>query len=107
MSDSLNVMAVVGSLQEKSITRVAVRHVADGLEAAGCTVDWLDLADHKLVAATRRIDIDLAATEYLLAILGREFHPGGSSPPDDPSQLSLVILECQVDVATFRPGQVG
>ena len=35
MSDSLNVMAVVGSLQEKSITRVAVRHVADGLEAAG------------------------------------------------------------------------
>ena len=48
MSDSLNVMAVVGSLQEKSITRVAVRHVADGLEAAGCTVDWLDLAEVNL-----------------------------------------------------------
>ena len=48
MSDSLNVMAVVGSLQEKSITRVAVRHVADGLEAAGCTVDWLDLAETNL-----------------------------------------------------------
>ena len=48
MSDSLNVMAVVGSLQGKSITRVAVRHVADGLEAAGCTVDWLDLAEANL-----------------------------------------------------------
>jgi len=48
MSDSLNVMAVVGSLQEKSITRVAVRYVADGLEATGCTVDWLDLAETNL-----------------------------------------------------------
>ena len=48
MSDSLNVMAVVGSLQEKSITRVAVRHVADGLEATGCTGDWLDLAETNL-----------------------------------------------------------
>ncbi len=48
MSNSLNVMAVVGSLQEKSVTRVAVRHVADGLEAAGCTVDWLDLAEANL-----------------------------------------------------------
>jgi len=41
-------MAVVGSLQEKSITRVAVRHVADGLESAGCSVDWLDLAEANL-----------------------------------------------------------
>ena len=48
MSDSLNVMAVVGSLQGKSITRVAVRHVADGLEVAGCTIDWLDLAEANL-----------------------------------------------------------
>ena len=48
MSDSLNVMAVVGSLQEKSITRVVVKHVADGLEAAGCPVDWLDLAETNL-----------------------------------------------------------
>ena len=48
MSDSLNVMAVVGSFQEKSVTRIAVRHVADGLEAAGCTVDWLDLAEANL-----------------------------------------------------------
>ncbi|MDC0143086.1 NAD(P)H-dependent oxidoreductase [Verrucomicrobia bacterium] len=48
MSDSLNVMVVVGSLQEKSITRVVGRHVADGLEAAGCTIDWLDLAKANL-----------------------------------------------------------
>ena len=48
MSDSLNVMVVVGSLQEKSITRVAVRHVADGLQAVGSTIDWLDLAKANL-----------------------------------------------------------
>ena len=48
MSDSLNIMAVVGSLQEQSVTRVAVRHVADGLEAAGCPVDWLDLMEADL-----------------------------------------------------------
>ena len=48
MSNPLTVMAVVGSLQSKSVTRVAVRHVADGLEAAGCTVDWLDLVEADL-----------------------------------------------------------
>ncbi len=39
----LNVLAVVGSLQRDSVTRVVVRHVARQLEAAGCTVDLLDL----------------------------------------------------------------
>ena len=48
MSNPLTVMAVVGSLQSKSVTRVAVRHVAAGLEAAGCTVDWLDLVEADL-----------------------------------------------------------
>jgi FMN reductase len=43
MSDtSLNVLAVVGSLQRDSVTRVVVRHVAQQLEAAGCAVDLLD-----------------------------------------------------------------
>jgi NAD(P)H-dependent FMN reductase len=38
----LNVLAVVGSLQRDSVTRVVVRHVAQQLEAAGCAVDVLD-----------------------------------------------------------------
>ena len=49
MSDSaLNVLAVVGSLQRDSVTRVVVRHVARQLEAAGCAVDVLDLEGQPL-----------------------------------------------------------
>ena len=48
MSETLNVMAVIGSLHEKSVTKVAVNHVADGLRKAGCTVDVLDLAKEQL-----------------------------------------------------------
>ena len=39
---SLNVLAVVGSLQRDSVTRVVVCHVAQQLQSAGCTVDVLD-----------------------------------------------------------------
>ena len=48
MSEQLNVMAVIGSLHEKSVTKVAVKFVADGLRDAGCTVDVLDLAKEQL-----------------------------------------------------------
>ena len=48
MSETLNVMAVIGSLHEKSVTKVAVNYVADGLCDAGCTVDVLDLAKEQL-----------------------------------------------------------
>jgi len=48
MSEQLNVMAVIGSLHEKSVTKVAVNYVADGLCDAGCTVDVLDLAKEQL-----------------------------------------------------------
>ena len=48
MSEQLNVMAVIGSLHEKSVTKVAVKFVADGLREAGCTVDVLDLAKEQL-----------------------------------------------------------
>ena len=41
-------MAVIGSLHEKSVTRVAVNHVAGGLLEAGCDVDILDLAQESL-----------------------------------------------------------
>jgi len=39
---SLQVLAVVGSLQKHSVTRVVIRHVADQLRAANCSVDVLD-----------------------------------------------------------------
>jgi FMN reductase len=40
---SLNVLAVVGSLNKNSVTRVVVNHVASELAATGCRVDVLDL----------------------------------------------------------------
>ncbi len=48
MSEPLKVMVVVGSLHEKSITKVALNHVAGGLREAGCEVDLLDLASENL-----------------------------------------------------------
>ncbi|MHB8523631.1 MAG: NADPH-dependent FMN reductase [Limisphaerales bacterium] len=44
----LKVLAVVGSLQQSSITRIVVREVARGLEASGCAVDVLDFVDEPL-----------------------------------------------------------
>lgn len=44
----LNILAVVGSLQKRSVTRVIVRHVAGELEAAKCAVDILDFLDEPL-----------------------------------------------------------
>ena len=41
-------MAVIGSMHEKSVTKVAVKFVATGLRDAGCTVDVLDLAKEQL-----------------------------------------------------------
>src|SRR5512137_2531391 len=45
---SLNVLAVVGSLQRDSVTRVVVRHVAQHLQAAGCAVDVFDFEQEPL-----------------------------------------------------------
>jgi len=45
---ALNVLAVVGSLQRGSVTRVVIEHVADQLRAAGCTVDVLDFLKEPL-----------------------------------------------------------
>ena len=39
---SLRILAVVGSLQRGSVTRVVIHHAADKLQQAGCTVDVLD-----------------------------------------------------------------
>jgi len=44
----LNILAVVGSLQRASVTRVVVRHVAQQLQTAGCAVDVLDFEKEPL-----------------------------------------------------------
>jgi NAD(P)H-dependent FMN reductase len=49
MADStLNVLAVVGSLQRESVTRVVVNHLAEQFRAAGCSVDVLDFSKEPL-----------------------------------------------------------
>ena len=45
---SLHILAVVGSLQRESVTRVVVCHVAQQLQAAGCAVDVLDFERESL-----------------------------------------------------------
>jgi NAD(P)H-dependent FMN reductase len=39
----LNVLAVVGSLNRNSVTRIVINHVAEKLRADGCAVDVMDL----------------------------------------------------------------
>ncbi len=49
MSDtSCNVLLVVGSLHDASITRVVVKHLADNLSADGCEVNTLDFIEDPL-----------------------------------------------------------
>ena len=62
MSEQLNVMAVIGSLHEKSVTKVAVKFVADGLRDAGCTVEVRDLAKEQLPLVNT--DISFTADYY-------------------------------------------
>src|SRR5512143_2554967 len=40
--EPLHILAVVGSLQRGSVTRVVIQHVADRLRTDGCMVDILD-----------------------------------------------------------------
>ena len=44
----LNVLAVVGSLQRDSVSRMVVNYVAEGLHAARCAVDILDFQKEPL-----------------------------------------------------------
>ncbi|HEY5912517.1 MAG TPA: NADPH-dependent FMN reductase [Verrucomicrobiae bacterium] len=44
----LKVLAVVGSLQRESVTRVVIHHVAEQLRAANCSVDILDFLKEPL-----------------------------------------------------------
>src|SRR5499427_5452863 len=45
---ALNVLAVVGSLQNASVTRVVIRYIAEQLTAQGCRVDVLDFQKEPL-----------------------------------------------------------
>jgi NAD(P)H-dependent FMN reductase len=45
---ALNVLAVVGSLQRTSITRVVIHHVAEKMRREGCAVDILDFLKEPL-----------------------------------------------------------
>jgi NAD(P)H-dependent FMN reductase len=45
---TLKVLAVIGSLHKKSVTRTVIQHAAKKLEAEGCTVDVLDFEKEPL-----------------------------------------------------------
>jgi NAD(P)H-dependent FMN reductase len=45
---TLNILAVIGSLHSKSVTRTVIRHAAKQLEASGCSVDTLDFEKEPL-----------------------------------------------------------
>jgi len=84
---SLNVLAVIGSLQRDSVTRVVVRQVARQLQAAGCTVDVLDLQQEPLALYNPDTAHDLPAYADLQArvhradviVLGSPDYHGGIS----------------------------
>jgi NAD(P)H-dependent FMN reductase len=67
----LNILAVIGSLQRDSVTRVVVRHVAQQLEAAGCTVDVLDLEKEPLALYNPDVAHDLPGYADLQARVHR------------------------------------
>ena len=84
---SLNVLAVIGSLQRDSVTRVVVRHVAQQLQAAGCAVDVLDFEEQPLALYNPDTAHDLPGYAELQArvhradviVLGSPDYHGGIS----------------------------
>ena len=72
MTDTpLNVLAVIGSLQRESVTRVVLRHVAQQLQTAGCTVDVLDFEKEPLALYNPDTAHDLPGYEQLQARVHR------------------------------------
>jgi len=80
-------MAVIGSLQHASVTRVVVRHVAQQLGAAGCAVDVLDFEKEPLALYNPDTAHDLPGYAELQArvhradviVLGSPDYHGGIS----------------------------
>ena len=67
MSEALNVLAVAGSLHRDSVTRVVIRHVAERLQGAGCSVDFLDFEREPLALYNPDITHDLPGYAELQA----------------------------------------
>ena len=84
---SLNVLAVVGSMQRDSVTRVDVRPVAQQLQSVGCTVDVLDFEREPIALYNPDTTRDLPGYAELQArvhradviILGSPDYHGGTS----------------------------
>ncbi len=68
---SLNVLAVVGSLQAASVTRIVVHSLARDLTAAGCEVDVLDFQKEPLAIYNPDISHELPAYGALKARVDR------------------------------------
>lgn len=68
---TLNILAVVGSLQSKSVTRVAIRHVTGQLRAAGCAVDVLDFLEEPMALYNPDTAYDLPGFAELQARVQR------------------------------------
>ena len=64
---ALRVLAVVGSLQKASITRVVISFVAERLTAAGCSVDLLDFCKEPLALYNPEVAHDLEGYPALQA----------------------------------------
>ena len=83
----LSVLAVVGSLQSDSVTRVVIHHVAGCLHEAGCVVEVLDLRHEPLALYNPETAHDLAGYPELRArvhradviVLGSPDYHGGIS----------------------------
>ena len=67
----------------------------------------LNLANHQLITAPRRIDIDVTATDDLQAVLQIESQATGHTAPDHRADLGIRILECQIQMPGLRTRQVG
>jgi len=84
---SLNILAVVGSLQRDSVTRIVIHHIADQLKAAGCAVDLLDFKHEPLALYNPDTAHDLPGYEELqgrvhradVIVLGSPDYHGGIS----------------------------
>jgi FMN reductase len=68
---SLNVLAVVGSLQRGSVSRVVIQDIAEQLQASGCHVDVLDFLKEPLALYNPDIAHDLPAYAELQARVDR------------------------------------
>jgi NAD(P)H-dependent FMN reductase len=84
---SLNILAVVGSLQRDSVTRVVIHHAAQQLQTAGCAVDVLDFQKEPLALYNPDTAHDLPGYAELQArveradviVLGTPDYHGGIS----------------------------